>query len=111
MIRVPDEDLPPLPPDTARPMPTEVCPCCQRRILWDPPRVTPAELRIVRAFRDHRAEHGVGATTREIAAALTITQKSVWRHVVDLCDRGLMQREEGKPRSVVVLWDPDEGER
>lgn len=111
MIRVPDSfpesERADSSPPQSRPLPTESCPCCGQRVLWHPPRITPSELRVVRAFRDHRAEHGLGATLQEVADAIGATQKSVWRHVTDLCDRGILQRTVGEYRSVVVLWDPD----
>ena len=114
MIRVPD-DMPtaePVDPPRShqRPLPTETCPCCHQRVIWHPPRITSAQLRVLRAFRDLRPAEGGSASLAEVAEHLGLTKVTVLEHVTRLCDQGVMRRQPYVSRSIVVIYDPDSEE-
>lgn len=93
-----------------RPLPTETCPCCHQRVIWHPPRITAAQLRVLRAFRDLRPVEGGSASLAEVAEYLGLSKVTVLEHVSRLCDQGVMRRQQYVSRSIVVIYDPDSEE-
>ena len=73
--------------------------------------LTPKQLRIFEFIRQHRATKGFSPTMQEIADELRVSKVTVFEHVEALIDKGALQRDPNKARSLTVSPDvflPDE---
>ena len=67
--------------------------------------ITPKQLDILRRVRDHRARVGYAPTMQEIADELGVSKVTVFEHVEALIEKGLVERQANKARSLVVSGD------
>jgi repressor LexA len=71
--------------------------------------LTEEQIRVLRYFRDFRRDHGIAPTLDEAARALGISKVTVFEHLRNLVDKGVIHRDKAKARAVAILHDPDAG--
>ena len=69
--------------------------------------LTEKQIRVLRFFRDFRANHGISPTLEEAAAEIGVSKITVYEHLNQLIKKGAVHRDKAKARSVTVLYDPD----
>jgi repressor LexA len=72
--------------------------------------LTEKQVRVLRFFRDYRAQHGISPTLEEAARSLGVSKITVHEHLRHLETKGAIHRDRAKARSVGILYDPDSHE-
>jgi repressor LexA len=72
--------------------------------------LTAKQIRVLRFYRDYRAEHGIAPTLDEAAEVLDCSKITVHEHLRKLEEKGAIRRDPHRARSVAILYDPDAGE-
>jgi len=67
--------------------------------------LTPKQMKVLRIVRDTRKRLGYSPTMQEIADELRVSKVTVFEHVEALIDKGALQRDPNKARSLTVSPD------
>ena len=68
-------------------------------------RITPGQLRVLKAIQDLYDSQGYSPSYGEIAAVLGISSQSVGQHVQAMCDRGVLRKVYGVQNTIEVVKD------
>ena len=68
--------------------------------------LTPKQLRILEFIQDRREEQGVSPTLEEMAESFEVTKITIFEHLNQLEEKGAIQREKFRARSIEVLVPP-----